>query len=395
MKKRTRISSSSPAIRFSCLSLLAGALLLPTGTAWAGTTLRQTIMAELRYDSNASIAAEGQPGGDDFAFVLTPGFEAVNQRGKLTLTGLYRPTNYFYFQNQDLNTLSHSGMVEAGYELSSRTTAMVQERVTYTKESLETTLTGIQNERGYIFTNTVNLSMSHQLTQKAAVALAASDYKLDFSDPAAMDSRNDSGDVSLTYQATPETQISGSYNFSYASFEQNDVTSSQKTHSLSAGFNTRFRDTLLLLMNAGAVYAMAPGEDGGFFDWVARAEVRKTIRRFEANASYTRRTTTSSGVTDQLTLNESYSAGLRRDLTRNVSLSVSGNFTKNHSKPDARLDTKSYTAGASASWRLYEWLSLSTGYSFFKQEADGPLGEDIEREHVFMNLNMTTFEKRF
>lgn len=398
MTKKTATSRSGPVTRYSfrkAAAALAAIVLAAPATAEAGTTLRQTIMAELRYDTNASVEVEGRPAGDDFAFVLTPGFEAINQDGKLTLTGLYRPTNYYYFQNQDLNTLSHSAMVEADYRFSSRTTGMVQERVTYTKESLETTLIGLQNERGSIFSNTVNLATSHQVTQRTSLSLAASDYVLDFSDPAAMDSRNDSVDASVGFQATPETRLTGSYNFSYARFDQAGVTTSQRTHSLSAGFNTRFRDSLLLSMSAGAVYAITPGQADGFFDWVAGAEARKTIDRYEAYLSYTRRTTTSTGVTDQLTLNESYSAGLSHDLSRNVSLTVSGNFTRNHSKPDARLDTKSYTAGASASWRVYEWLTMSTGFSVFRQEADGPLGFDVEREHVFLNLSMTTFERRY
>jgi hypothetical protein len=77
-----------------------------------------------------------------------------------------------------------------------------------------------------------------------------------------------------------------------------------------------------------------------------------------------------------------------------VSVSLSGNYMRNHSKPDDSLDTKSFTASASGAWQMREWLSFGIGYSHFTQESDGPLGEDVERDHIFVNMNMTTFEGR-
>jgi hypothetical protein len=53
-------------------------------------------------------------------------------------------------------------------------------------------MTGFQNERNAIMTNSVNLSFTTQLTQRTA-GLSASDYIINFEDPIAVDSRNDSG----------------------------------------------------------------------------------------------------------------------------------------------------------------------------------------------------------
>lgn len=374
---------------------ISGLALVPEFAHGAGTTLRQTVMAEFRYDTNARIAAEGALSGDDVVLLLVPGFEAMNQRNKLTLTGVYRPSVYFYFKQPELNTISHSGTIAADYEFSPRTSMRAEERLTYSKESLESTLTGYQNRRSGILTNTVNLSMNHALTRRTAMSLSASDYILRFDDPVAVDSRNVSGSAGLNYQATPETQLNGSYNFSRASYDlPGGSSSNQNTHSLNAGFSTRFRESMTLLMSGGAVYAQTPGTGDGFFDWVALAEVRKTFNKYDASLSYSRRTTSSSGVTDQLTLNDSFSAGLRHEINRTLSVSLSGNYTRNHSKPDDSFDTKSFTASASGAWRMREWLTFGMGYAHFTQESDGPLGEDLKRDHVFVNINMTTFEGR-
>lgn len=374
---------------------IAALALVPELAAGAGTTLTQTILTELRYDTNARIAAEGDLSGDDVVLLFIPGFEAVNQRNKLTLTGIYRPSVYYYFKQSELNTISHSGTIAAQYAFSPRTSMMAEERLTYSKESLESTLTGYQNRRSGILTNTVNLSMNHALTHRTAMTLSASDYVLRFDDPVAVDSRNVSGSMGLNFQATPETQLNSSYNFSHASYDlPGGLSSNQNTHSLNAGFSKRFRETMTLLMSAGAVYAETQQTGDGFFDWVALAEIRKTFNKYDANLSYSRRTTTSSGVTDQLTLNDSFSAGLRHEISRNLSVSLSGSFTRNHSKPDDSFDTKTFTASASGTWRMRDWLTFGMGYSHFTQESDGTLGEDLKRDHVFVNVNMTTFEGR-
>lgn len=400
MKKRTKMWCSSPVTRSlsrkaAVFGSFASLLLLPEISSGAGTTLKQTIMAELRYDSNTRIVSESQQSEGGAIFFILPSFEAINTRERLVLNAIYRPTGYFYFQNSDLNTIAHSGMISADYNLSEQTSMRLEERLTVSTESLDTTSIGLQNQRGEIWTNTVNLSMNSRLTQRTGITLSASDYLLKFDNPVSIDSRNDSASAALNFQATPETQLNLSYNFSHASFDlPNGSTSSQNTHSLSTGFSSRFRDTMIFSMNAGAVYANIVGPEPGIFDWVAMAEIRKSFQRDEATFSYTRRTTTSSGITDQLTLNESYGAELRHNFSSTVSLSLSGSYARNYSKPDNALDTKSFTAGASGSWQVYDWLAFGAGYSHFKQNADGPLGDDIDRDHIFVNVNMTTYEGR-
>lgn len=400
MKMTTRTWCSSPVTRSLSRKLVAAGFitalaLVPENAFAAGTTFRQTILTELRYDTNARIAAEGELNGDDVVLLIVPGFEAINQRNKLTLTGIYRPSGYYYFKQPELNTISHSGTIMAEYAFSPRTSMTAEERITYSKESLESTLTGYQNRRSGILTNTVNLSMNHALTHRTSVTLSASDYLLKFDDPVAVDSRNVSGSMGLNFQATPETQLNSSYNFSRANYDlPGGSSSNQNTHSLNAGFSTRYRETTTLLVSGGAVYAETPGTGDGFFDWVALAEIRKTFNKYDTNFSYSRRTTSSSGVTDQLTLNDSFSAGLRREINRNVSVNLSGNYMRNHSKPDDSFDTKSFTASASGAWQMRDWLSFGIGYAHFSQVSDGPLGEDLERDHIFVNINMTTFEGR-
>jgi hypothetical protein len=400
MIKKTRIWCSSPVTRSSFLKAAAvgsfvSLVMAPGLAAGAGTTLRQTVMAELKYDTNPGITPEIQHNQGGFVFVIAPGFELTNQRDKLRLTAAYIPSASYYFENTELNTISHSGTVSAEYTMSERTTFTLNELLNYSAESLETTQIGVQNQRGTILSNSLSFSVSHKLTQKTGISLSASDHMLDFEDPIAVDSRNDMASFGLNYQATPETQLNGSYNFSQVNYDlPSAASSSQNTHSVNAGFNTRFRDSLLLSISAGSVYVAPAGLNDGFYDWVATGEIRKSFQRSSASFSYTRQTTSASGLTDQISLNDSFIVGFNYELTRNVTMNLTGNYTHNYTKPDNTLDIKSLFAGLSADWRVYDWLSFGARCSHFKQQAASSLGDDLERNHVSINVNITTFERR-
>ena len=81
--------------------LIAGAfasLLVLPELAAAGLTLRQTVMSELRYDTNAMITPDGEQDSSDIVLQLGPDFEVTRDSEKLTLMAVYRPSFYYLFQ---------------------------------------------------------------------------------------------------------------------------------------------------------------------------------------------------------------------------------------------------------------------------------------------------------
>lgn len=366
--------------------------LAPELSAAAGTTLRQSLLTEIRYDSNARIAPEGQTQADDMVFILVPSFEAVNSRGRTTLSANYSPMGYYYLKNSDINTISHDGTISLDYSHSPRSSFHVSDSITYSEESLDTTLIGLQNERSAIFNNIFTIGASHRLTTKTGVALSLSDTIVDFDAPASTDSRTDSASFSLSYQATPETALTGSYSYSYASFERpSNASSHYETQSIMAGFTSLFRNNLQFSLNGGVVLATSLENQ---FDWIASTELRKNFQRSSVNFNYARATTSSTGLTDQINLNDRFYAEWNYQFASNKGIKFSGSYTWNHTEPVSLLDTVSVSMGVSGSWRPYDWLSLSTGYTHFEQDSNGPLGEDLTRDHFFINATIATYERR-
>ena len=366
--------------------------MLPELAAAAGLTLRQTIMSELRYDTNALITPDGEQDSSDMVLQLGPDFEVTRDSEKLTLRAVYRPSFYYYFRRPELNTLSHSASAAMDYKYSVSTSFRAEDTLNYAKESLETTIIGIQNRRQAILMNTAIFSMSHRLTPRIGSGLSFSDNIVEFEDPIAVDSRNDAASISLSYQAAPATQVFTSYSFSRTEFDSpgDAIDPPLETQSVQAGFSTHYKNNLHFTLSGGVGHGSA--NDQNFV--TASTEVSKDFEKSSVSLTYNRQSTTATGLTNQLALNETYYAAWNYALTRSVSANLFGSYARNQTLNDNSVDVRSFYYGLSGEWQLYSWLSFGAGYNHFKQNSEGLTGDDLKRDHFFVNVRITTYEKR-
>lgn len=358
----------------------------------ADLTLTESVSAGFRYTNNATVQPEGQLVDEDFVMVISPQLELVNVRGRISLTGSYRLSASYYFKNPELNSLAHTASAGMNATLSQSTNLSVNDRFSYTKESLEDTITGIQRERGSTTSNAISIGLGHAFTSRTTGSISLSDTIYRYEGATVNTTRTDTASVGVGYAATERTSLSTSYGLTNISYDSSAGVNNFTIHSLQAGFGYQFSPSAQLSLSAGAVYT--PTIDTRRTDWIASGTATKTFERTSVTLGYSRGMTDTSGLVNQLNIHETYSLAAGHKLTDTVDISLSGNYSKNHTTPVSTIDLTSYGAGVSGSWHPYSWMSVSAGYNHFEQESHGVIGSDFVRDSISVNITATT-SRRF
>lgn len=364
-------------------------LVLPDAAMCADVMFKQAITSELRYDTNAFVRPEGQHQTGDMVLLITPQFNLSTERRGITLTGYYSPSGSIYFNNSELNSISHYASVGMNTQLTQKWSLNASDVFTYSKETLDTSLIGIQTSRANVWSNTANIGTAYSLTDKASVSLSFSDNIFRSDDPSAIRSRTDSASLGLGYNATANTSLNASYGHSNFYFDTPQGTNNIETHSGSAGITHRFPYSLDVSLSGGANYTPSFSKK---YDWIASATVKKSFQYSSASLEYSRGITNTSGLTDQLNIHDRYSAVVDYSITRSTDLIIFGDYSQSRSKPVDLVRIKSYSAGIRGKWQMYSWMSMEAGYSHFKQVSDGLIGDDFKRDHFFVSMTITTYE---
>ncbi len=364
-----------------CLCALAAGVLY-AGAARADTTLKSSVASELAYDSNATIAPQGGNGVSDFLFRIAPQLNLVNERRNTTINAMYRLTSAYYFKHSDLNAVNHNASLNAKMTASPRLGLALNDSFTYTKDSLDTSPSGILLGRTSVTSNAVDASATYQFTERTSASLSASNNITQYNSTTATDSRVDTGGVSAQYAATPSTTLNGSYTFTNYTFDS-AVTTTTSSHSVMLGFIEEFPDALELKASAGVSYTPELGDK---YNWLANASLRKDYRNGSATIGYSRSITNSSGLTDQLNVNENYTALLAYSATRFTDIALNATYSKNRTIPSSTLDLKSYSVGLTCTVRLYRWLDMEVGANHFRQSSAGTVGGDFIRDQAFIKF---------
>jgi len=370
-------------------AVLSLPLVLPNDAGSTEVIFKQSIVTELRYDTNAFIRPEGQAQTGDTVVLIMPQFNLSTERHGLTLTGLYSPTGSIYFNNPGLNSISHYASAGMDMELSSKWSFSASDVFTYSKEALDTSRIGIQTSRATVWSNAVSLGTSYALTEKASASLGVTDSIFRSDDPASIRSRTDSASLGLGYSATVNTTLNASYGFSIFHFDTPTTSNDIQTQMASVGLSHKFPYSIDVSLSGGANYTPSFSKK---YDWIASAAVTKTFQQSTVSLEYLRGVTNTSGLTDQLNINERYSAVIAYAITPATSVTVFGEYYQSKSKPVEIVSVKSYSTGLRGQWRPYSWMSFDAGYSHFEQVSDGAIGEDFKRDHFFLSMTVTTYE---
>lgn len=367
--------------------------LLWTNKAYSQSiTVRQSISAEARYDNNAFLREDAQATDEDIVILISPDFNVLREGKKIRINSSYRLSGVYYTRNPEINTLSHYANIGAGYTKSARTSFDLNDAFSYTKESLEAGVTGIQTNRVSIWSNTVTLSANYMFTPLTSANLAVSDSIWVFDDPSGVDSRIHTASLSGTHILTALTSVTGTYSYSNFKLDAPEDISHIQTHSLQLSVTKEFRNDWRANLSGGVVYSPDTGDS---YDWSASAGLLKNFRKSSLNLGYSRRLTDSAGLSDEINISEGYSIRWNRTLSETTDISLLGSYTHNQTKEVSDVDLNSTTAGLTINKDLTDWISLSVGYNYFRQRSDGIVGGDIDREFIFINISATTFERRF
>lgn len=342
------------------------------------------VAGEFRYDSNTDTGSTGS--GEDYVSVLAPQIEFISEGPKTRLNALYRLTGSYYLSNDHLNHLSHEAEAGANTQLSASTRLQAAYHFRYTEESREATTMNIQTSRTGIYSHTATLGATHVFTSKISAALNASESLLEFDDPALVDTRTDAAGLTASYILSERTTLGSTYSFTNMAF---DTGTDVQTHAVDASVDHRYSPTLELNASAGVVFS-----ESGDADWQAAAGIVKTLPKGSFSASYARGVTNSSGLTDQININDFFSAVLSHSISERLSLGLSASYSINKSSPERTVDLRSYQAGVSASWRARNWLTLGAAYSYYNQDSQNSLALDSERNTVSLTFVIEPYEYR-
>lgn len=355
--------------------------------AKAGTLVIQPSLGiEESYDSNpyglSSAEAEG-----DLVTSIVPQFELINEYRELRITGNYSlESRYNYYHSERNNATHTSGLgVTWNRMLTPNTSLSLSDFASTlytTTDSLQVTDIGIQIRRSAHFSNIASVDLSHMLSRLNSLSVTASDSLVSYEDSSSIDTRTDSARVNFSRQFMSLMSANTSYTYTNFHFDRG-MKDDTHTHSFQMGVSKQFPFDIILNLSGGAVYL---GEIGDKSDWTAQASLSQRFEMSSLSLAYSRGVTTSSGLADEVNINESGSLTWSRSLSRTLSMNLSGVYSQNHTEPSSSLRATSYDTSISADWTPVSWFNFGVRYSHFQQWVEGPSVTEFSRDRVLISV---------
>lgn len=357
--------------------------------------INPSLRIEERYDSNANQASSDSEEGD-FVTSIVPQIEIINEYRELKITGNYSLTSSsFYYDSDRNNSTNYYGLgVTWNRGLTGRTSLSLSDLITNidsTRPNYEETDIGIKRRSFGFASNTASVALSHMLSQRNTVSVRASDRLLKYYDSSSIDTRTDSAGIYFSREFTSLGSANASYTFTNFRFDRSERGDTQ-THSFALGVSKQFPSDLIINLSGGAVYS---GEIGDKYDWITQSSLSKKFESSSIGLAYSRGVTTSSGLTDEININDRGTLTWSRPLTRTMNMSLSGAYSQNHSEPSSSLQSKSYDASIGADWRPESWISVGVGFSHSQQWIDGASATSLSRDQVFVSVTASPEGWRF
>lgn len=355
---------------------------IPASEAWAWVA-RPSLSTEFRFEKNSGPASDGSGSADDSILRSSPRLDLEKSGMNTGFNAGYAFTWNRYLGDSDRDWTARNAVAGLEMRISHLTELRAGYDFTYTREPREATLTGIEAFRtADIRSHNASVSGSHMISPRLTGTLSLSGGVLEFEDPSAVDSRTFSAGAAGEFRWTERTSFTPAYeytNLDYDSVPSTDI----QSHSLNAGFSTRHSESLTYNISAGLAYSTGLSDR---VDWTAAAGLSKSFQRGSVSASYSRGVSDSSGLTDELNISESVTAGLSRNLSDSASFSLSAGYARNRTRPSGAVDLKSFSADAGVRWQPLRWATIGAGISHFNQLSDGITGSDVERNAFYLNL---------
>ena len=376
--------------------ILAGIIsvvFLPDVSRGAGVTLTQSILTDLRYESNSNVAPVGGKPSSDYSLTIAPKIEILEASKSVTLKGFYMPKGYIYLKNRYLDTVSHSAGASVTAELSDKASVYASDLLGFSKDIRDVSLSGIQIGRSDFLDNTFGVGFTYRLTPRTSFDFNLSDSILEIHDSSGtVNNRTDSAAVSGNFAVTEITSIAASYTFSNFFFHSPIDRGEFESHSAMIGISHQFPYSLEVSLFGGAAYLPSVKNQ---YTAVGSAAIKKLFQKSTLTLEYSRGLINTSGISKFLSIDDRYAFSWNYRITDSIDLGPSVFYSKVTTKPNPEVDLTSYSFGINGHWRPYSWMTVGTNYNHFNQISKGIAGNSYKGDEVLVDFAFTTYEGRF
>lgn len=346
------------------------------------------------YDSNFFSASQGQNPSGTSVTTITPTINISYLQKRFSLNGRYSHNLRYLSQTsefRDDGTSSANANIDLVY--SERTSFSFNDSLTYTEDTISSRIvtTGIQTGRTNRITNNFSFVTNHTISPLASIRITLNDRFEKFLQSDLIDSRTDSIELMGSYELNPKRNINSTYTYTNFYFDAAGGERNRGSHSARVGFTELFSPSLSFNLSGGATYNPEPDD----YSWILTAGLMKTFQTSSVNLSYNRSVSNTSGLTADISINQTVSAGWNINISNTFGINITGNFSNNRSISSAIVETDSYRVGLNSNWQLNKWMNAGFGYFRSQQFAYGLAGSDISRDVAFFNVLFTPEEWRF
>jgi hypothetical protein len=236
-------------------------------------------------------------------------------------------------------------------------------------------------QMGYLLSPNMNLSVGGGVTKR--------EFPEDVTGTGLEDSRSITGDITLSYQLTPRYFQGVFFNTSYNTFSE-----SPDSKTYTGGLTGRYllSQQYALGARAGATYLKESADNTGqthdswspygslslSYAWQNFRAVLEGSYEVDGGGSFG---TTSKRGTISLTFGDQFAQRWWWDLT--------GLYQNNKYTEIAIGDINTIQGVAGIRYAVFEWASVRLGGTIVRQQSNGPGGNDLDRESIFLGIDMS------